>query len=138
MALVKCPDCRNDVSSHALTCPRCGCPMTTGKQPVQQTRNAGATPKKRQSGGGLFLVAICTGVIGIFVWPLLIVAGILLLCAVFSTKLECGSCGSKIESRQRICGICNTPVASQKSSAFMMVFLAVVIVLAIIAYSYPD
>jgi len=27
MSLIKCPDCGNDVSDHAATCPKCGYPI---------------------------------------------------------------------------------------------------------------
>ncbi len=27
MALIKCPECARDVSSHAEACPKCGCPI---------------------------------------------------------------------------------------------------------------
>lgn len=29
MALIKCPDCGKEVSSNALTCIHCGCPIST-------------------------------------------------------------------------------------------------------------
>lgn len=32
MALIKCPDCGNSVSSSAPACPKCGCPIA-GKVP---------------------------------------------------------------------------------------------------------
>lgn len=132
-ALIKCSDCNNDVSRRAASCPKCGAPMAIEEKPIQQKTKPSATPKRQQSGGALFLISICTGVIGIFIWPLLIVAGILLLCAVFSTKLECGNCSSKIESRQKICGVCQTPVAQPKSSILMIIFLIIVMTIMALA-----
>lgn len=32
--LIKCEDCGNDVSSRAASCPRCGCPISTGAAPA--------------------------------------------------------------------------------------------------------
>ena len=28
MALIKCPECKNDVSDMAISCPHCGCPKS--------------------------------------------------------------------------------------------------------------
>jgi len=28
MALIKCPECKNEISDKAISCPRCGYPMT--------------------------------------------------------------------------------------------------------------
>lgn len=27
MAIIKCPECQNEVSDKAATCPKCGCPI---------------------------------------------------------------------------------------------------------------
>lgn len=39
MALIKCPDCGNDVSSYAESCPNCGCPRwrVSGKPSASMT-----------------------------------------------------------------------------------------------------
>ena len=39
MALIRCPECGNEVSDKAAACPRCGCPITpvTGSAPAAQT-----------------------------------------------------------------------------------------------------
>lgn len=29
MALIKCPDCRKQISSQAASCPQCGCPISS-------------------------------------------------------------------------------------------------------------
>ena len=39
MALVKCKDCGKDVSTSALACPTCGCPIRSA--PVQQAVSSG-------------------------------------------------------------------------------------------------
>ena len=32
MAMIKCPECGNDVSDKALSCPKCGCPINNEKE----------------------------------------------------------------------------------------------------------
>ena len=132
MSLLTCPDCNNDVSSLAISCPKCGRPMRTEENPPQQNERESATPTKHQSGSGLIIASVCVGIIGLFIWPLLIVAGALFLAACFSTKLECGSCGSKLEPRQKICGVCNTPVGPKESPNIIFAVLVVFAILLVL------
>ena len=37
MALIKCPECGQDISDKALACPHCGCPMNASAQAQEQT-----------------------------------------------------------------------------------------------------
>lgn len=41
MALIKCPECGNEVSDKAVSCPRCGCPIaaqeTHGSSPIAES-----------------------------------------------------------------------------------------------------
>lgn len=37
MALVKCPECRIDVSDQAESCPKCGCPFSEKAQTIEKT-----------------------------------------------------------------------------------------------------
>lgn len=124
MPLLKCPDCNNDVSSNAKSCPHCGCPMQP--ESAQPQRPKTAKPKRTQGGGALFIAAICLGVIGLFVWPLLIVAGILLFCALFATNLECGACGTKLQPRQKVCSVCKAYISTPRSSLAAMLFLVII------------
>lgn len=34
MALIKCPECGNEVSDKAASCPRCGCPINVVSNPA--------------------------------------------------------------------------------------------------------
>jgi DNA-directed RNA polymerase subunit RPC12/RpoP len=42
MALTKCPDCGGDISTSAVSCPRCGCPIQ-GTPKTQFQSQAGLT-----------------------------------------------------------------------------------------------
>lgn len=45
MALTNCPECSNQVSDQATSCPKCGCPIKSGVSisvPVQKTKNRSA------------------------------------------------------------------------------------------------
>lgn len=42
MALIKCPECNQEISSHASHCPNCGCPIETIKaemRSIQKKKN---------------------------------------------------------------------------------------------------
>jgi len=67
MALIKCPDCKNQVSDKAAMCIHCGCPMTTekvatekpprgsiGKCPACGSVNTYDTIEKARQSGGFF------------------------------------------------------------------------------------
>ena len=32
MALIQCPECKSEVSDKASSCPKCGCPISIGKE----------------------------------------------------------------------------------------------------------
>lgn len=137
MPLIECPDCHSDVSSHAESCPKCGYPISSKNKENEEDKIEEviyAKPERKQGGGGLFLGSICVGIIGLFFWPLLLVAGLLLLAAVCSSYSVCGSCGTKLECSQSLCGTCGVHVEERKASAFMIIFLSIVIVVAILAF----
>jgi len=137
MPLIECPDCNSDVSSHAESCPKCGYPIAS-KIEEDEEEITYAQPERKQGGGGLFLASICVGILGIFLWPLLLVAGLLLLAAVCSSYLVCGSCGSKLEDSQSLCGTCGVYVEEQKSSAFLVIFMAIVIAVVVVSFIIPS
>ena len=56
MALIKCPECSNQVSDMAESCPSCGMPMKQRKLPTRSTR--------RKASVILSIVAICLGTLG--------------------------------------------------------------------------
>lgn len=56
MSLIKCPECRKEVSSEAPTCPNCGSPIKTSK----------TSSKGLGCGGTLLLIIIILYVIGHF------------------------------------------------------------------------
>ena len=37
MPLIKCTECKKEISSKASSCPNCGCPSSDGVQTIQQT-----------------------------------------------------------------------------------------------------
>jgi hypothetical protein len=41
MALIKCPECKNEISDKAIFCPRCGYPMTGHGNEAQRTAPIG-------------------------------------------------------------------------------------------------
>ena len=44
MALIKCPECAREVSSHAPACPACGYPLRATGAPPAQPHNALQSP----------------------------------------------------------------------------------------------
>ncbi len=55
MALIECPECSNQVSSHAASCPKCGCPI---KSP--QRAHAKSTTKSSSTGAAWVIIAVFT------------------------------------------------------------------------------
>ena len=47
MALIKCPECQNEVSDKAVSCPHCGCPIHTTKEDDKPNPKL-ASPKKEK------------------------------------------------------------------------------------------
>ncbi len=66
MALIKCPECGNEVSTVAASCPKCGAPIASqGIQTPLATVQRTSKPLKAQ--GCLSVVLLCIGVIIFFV-----------------------------------------------------------------------
>ena len=72
MALIKCPECGNDVSTEAVSCPKCGCPIkrTAEVQKAEEQYDTAAETYSRRNGGG------CGKAIFVFV---AIIVGLLLI-----------------------------------------------------------
>lgn len=70
MALMKCPECANDISEVASTCPDCGCPKAVWLYPHLSVREA---VNQRRSdlivkGIGIYLlISITVGILGLLV-----------------------------------------------------------------------
>lgn len=59
VALIKCPECEQDVSSKAKACPHCGCPLSStahGHRPVQIIEQTGKGWKAIRAMGWLLIV----------------------------------------------------------------------------------
>lgn len=71
MALIKCPDCGNEVSEQAPTCPNCGRPLEDVSPKTQNVRGG--------KGEGCFLQTLNAGCIITF-----IIIGLIILLVIFS------------------------------------------------------
>lgn len=61
MALIKCPECGNDVSTEAVSCPKCGCPIKKQKnesKPQQETQPVNQQNSSTGSGCGTVILVI--------------------------------------------------------------------------------
>lgn len=61
MALIKCPECGNDVSTEATACPKCGCPIKKQKiepKPQQETQPVNQQNSSTGSGCGTVILVI--------------------------------------------------------------------------------
>lgn len=71
MTLIECPECGNQVSSNAPSCPRCGCPRST--PPAAQNSDGGGMGRWLIIGaviGGALLVLIpCVGILAALAIP---------------------------------------------------------------------
>lgn len=62
MALIACPDCGNQVSDAAPTCPRCGRPIAvTATPPAAAPAPAAAPPKKKGTSWGCMALLVVGG-----------------------------------------------------------------------------
>jgi len=64
MALIKCPECRNDVSNIANACPRCGRPLNPYGTPFVAPSEPSGKPAEVTPGrvlGALVVIAISFG-----------------------------------------------------------------------------
>ena len=66
MALIKCPECKKEISDKAASCPNCGCPIaddTSNQTPEKKVQTIEKTSKKYK---GQQLASIIFGLIGFF------------------------------------------------------------------------
>ena len=69
MALIKCPECKKEISDKAASCPSCGCPIAANSNennnqtPENKVQTIEKTSKKYK---GQQLMAMLLGVIGFF------------------------------------------------------------------------
>ena len=59
MALIKCPECGNDVSSETITCPHCG--YTINKEEAKKQERIRAAQANQHMGFGSVVLAIIVG-----------------------------------------------------------------------------
>lgn len=58
MALIKCPECNNDISDKARACPHCGFPITQNNKPLV-LNTKGGTLSISEAIGAVELLAKC-------------------------------------------------------------------------------
>lgn len=67
MALIKCPDCKNEISNVAKTCPNCGYPLEEQTKAKARARaaelEAKRKKKKRMITWGIILALVIAGAI---------------------------------------------------------------------------
>jgi uncharacterized membrane protein YvbJ len=48
MAMIKCPECGNDVSDKAVSCPKCGCPINNEKEIKEEEKERKKEEKQKK------------------------------------------------------------------------------------------
>jgi predicted amidophosphoribosyltransferase len=100
MALLKCPDCLNDVSNAAPSCPKCGRVLAAGKvTKLVRSEFAGAGCAVQALGllapvGGVMLAGAIGAAFG-----LVALLALLLVGRQMSTFTICGRCSTKLADR---------------------------------------
>jgi len=124
MALIKCPDCGNDVSTAAPACPKCGHPFqlvaASASTARQQEVTLTASIKKGSSfaGGGcalqaLGLISLVLAIATVFtVLGPIFFGGLGIWLLVYGSKksnwLECSACGGRLASYSvKVCPHCS-------------------------------
>lgn len=81
MALIKCPECGNEVSSKATKCPNCGLPVTQFNAPTNIDYNKLSTSDmyKQPQGGLTFWQTVGAVVVGSFVTSLISILVLVIL-----------------------------------------------------------
>lgn len=64
MALIKCPECNQEISSHASHCPNCGCPIETIKAEMRSIQK-----KKIKRGIPVFIFVVIVLLCCIVAYP---------------------------------------------------------------------
>ena len=62
MGLIKCPDCEKEVSTRAISCPTCGCPLGTYRSEDSVSKGENAFEKAYLSWGGMGLLDLIPGI----------------------------------------------------------------------------
>ncbi len=97
MALIKCPECTNEVSTSAAACPKCGAPIHSINESIEIPKGkvqcvhcqAVITPQKRTANASSIIITI-----------LLLLLGIIpgLIYAIWeSSRKQCPSCNMVIK-----------------------------------------
>jgi DNA-directed RNA polymerase subunit RPC12/RpoP len=128
MALIKCPECKREISDRAASCPQCGHPMLVAAPPiiprsapeqVPQVQNASIKKRSSTFGGGCLiqlvgvvclLLAVVTAptIIGLVIFGVLGVA-LLIYGSGLANWFECSACGSKISNMKvSVCPSCRS------------------------------
>lgn len=47
MALIKCPECENEISDKAEACPKCGCPISKASDSISETSSSSYVYKRK-------------------------------------------------------------------------------------------
>ncbi|MCM1233354.1 MAG: zinc ribbon domain-containing protein [Ruminococcus flavefaciens] len=101
MALINCPECGNEVSDQADSCPHCGMTLKEAqKQPININMNSGSSVKCPRCGSSNLQAVSDTHGKGASFWKLCF-CGLLGLCGAGKTKTDhywvCQSCGNKFK-----------------------------------------
>ena len=63
MALISCPECKTQVSDRAVSCPSCGCPISSTRQTVSASAPASVVTVSK-SQGSYIILAVLFGAFG--------------------------------------------------------------------------
>ena len=61
MSLIKCPECKADISDKAVQCPRCGYPLSDAERMPRRRAPSGREWKSKAAIGGMPLVHVAYG-----------------------------------------------------------------------------
>ena len=110
MALIDCPECGNQVSDLAESCPHCGFGLYQEAPEII----ARITYKARTGGGGCLIALI--GLACLFYFPLGTLVGILLILIgnYWASYYACGHCGNEVKSDAKLCPSCQATLKKRR------------------------
>ena len=104
MPLIDCPECSNQVSDLAESCPRCGYALDIDAPDLEAK-----IKYKAKTGSGGCLIALIGIACFFYYFPIGIIVGIVLILIGndWASYFACGNCGNEVKKDSKLCPSCH-------------------------------
>jgi len=110
MPLVDCPECSNQISDLAESCPHCGYALGRDAPDLEAK-----IKYKAKTGSGGCLIALI-GLVCLFYFPIGTIIGILLILIgnSWASYYACGNCGNEVKNDATLCPGCHAKLRKRR------------------------